>query len=227
MTTDIKDLTQPEYELLDGLISEERKQRMIDICAQRLQSVTAVFEQCHDPHNMGAVVRSAENFGMQQIHFVNGPMGHFQPNKTVSISAQKWVDHTSSNSIANALTGLKEQGFKVYGTHLSKESIPMTDLDFSTPCALLMGNEKDGLTDEALSYCDQNFSIPAFGMSQSLNISVAFAIAAHYATWQRRLFLGKSGDLPVDVQSKILRRWTLQAAPNGHKVLASYRKQPQ
>jgi len=69
---------------------------------------------------------------------------------------------------------------------MSSDAVSLYDLDLTQPCALVFGNEHAGISEEALSFADANFLIPQMGMVQSLNISVACAVALFEALRQRR-----------------------------------------
>jgi len=81
---------------------------------------------------------------------------------------------------------VKEKYQRILATHLGEQSKDLYDLELTEPVALLFGNEHAGLSKEALDQCDGNFTIPQFGMVQSLNISVACAVTLFEVLRQRR-----------------------------------------
>ena len=70
--------------------------------------------------------------------------------------------------------------------HLSDEAVDFRDVDYTQPTALVMGSELFGVSDETLSYVDQQINIPMMGVTQSLNVSVACAIVLYEAQRQRQ-----------------------------------------
>lgn len=73
--------------------------------------------------------------------------------------------------------------------------IPLEEVDFSRPTALVFGNEKLGVSAELLALCDGAFTIPMYGLTESLNVSVAASIAIHHGRVARMAALRQSGEL--------------------------------
>ena len=126
--------------------------------------------------------------------------------------SQKWVPLHPHPSIEGCLQGLKEQGFRIYGTHLSVDAVDYRHCDFTGPSCFLMGAEKWGMSDEALALVDQPLFIPMTGMVQSLNVSVAAATLLFEALRQRE----RAGKVPSagegipggeDAYQRILFEW--------------------
>ncbi|MEY2643425.1 MAG: tRNA ((18)-2-O)-methyltransferase TrmH [Cyanobacteriota bacterium] len=113
-------------------------------------------------------------------------------NKTAK-GSQKWVPLHPHPSIEQCLLGLKERGFRLFGTHLSVDARDYRVCDFTGPTAFLMGAEKWGMSEAALALVDQPLFIPMSGMVQSLNVSVAAATLLFEALRQR----GQAGVLPT------------------------------
>ena len=84
---------------------------------------------------------------------------------------------------------LRKQDYKIYTTHLSEEieQVSLYDLDLTEKCAIVIGNEHAGVSDEAVKLSDKNFVIPMYGMIQSLNVSVSAAICCYEALRQREI----------------------------------------
>ena len=102
-----------------------------------------------------------------------------------SASARKWVDVHQHKSVESCYSALRAKGMKIYTTHMSSDAVSLYDLNLAEPVALVFGNEKDGVTDEARDMADGNFLIPQVGLIQSLNISVACAVSLYEAYRQR------------------------------------------
>ena len=121
------------------------------------------------------------------IAITHGPffsrMGLFVPEIKNSIN-----DGNTSfrfRSIQECYADLRLEGKKIYTTHLGKDSTSLYDLKLFEPCALVFGNEHDGVSETASELSDGNFIIPQVGMIQSLNISVACAVSVYEAFRQR------------------------------------------
>ena len=89
--------------------------------------------------------------------------------------------------MTDAIGALKAQNMQVLVTHLSDKAVDFRDIDYTKPTAILFGQEKYGVTDEAIAMCDQDIVIPMVGMVQSLNVSVAAALVLYEAQRQRQI----------------------------------------
>jgi tRNA (guanosine-2'-O-)-methyltransferase len=170
-------------------MTPERINRFREVASRRQPNLTVVLENVHDPHNIGAVLRSCDAAGVMEIYVLHNDTG-IKPDrlllgKKASGSAQKWVDvHFYADTDA-CLRHVKAKYGTIWATHLDAEARSMYAMDFTQSAALLFGNERDGLSPEALAYADANFVIPQLGMVRSLNISVACAVTLFEAMRQR------------------------------------------
>jgi len=176
------------------------------VAARRLTGITAVLDGVHDPHNISAVLRSCEGFGVQNVHMIGSPE-NLVPNRIITRGCQKWLTlhyHVNADACARVL---KEEGYKLLAAMLDREAKPLDEVDFTEKTALLFGNERDGVSDRLMELADGKFFIPMSGFSQSLNISVAAAISMHVATTARRKHIGESSDLPEAGIDKLATSW--------------------
>jgi tRNA (guanosine-2'-O-)-methyltransferase len=166
-----------------------RKEKVRTVLEKRQPSLTIVIENVHDPHNVSAVLRTADAVGIFEIYLVyhSGQSFPKKMGKKSSGSARKWVNTKQFTSIEECYGELRDDGKKIYTTHLGGEYKSLYELDLTQPVALVFGNEHKGLSQEALDLSDGNFIIPQVGMIQSLNISVACAVSAYEAFRQRSL----------------------------------------
>ena len=88
---------------------------------------------------------------------------------------------------ADAIAALKAQGMQVLVTNLSDTAVNFTEIDYTKPTAIILGQEKFGTSEEALALADQDIVIPMVGMVQSLNVSVACSVVLYEAQRQRQL----------------------------------------
>jgi len=170
-------------------MNEERKNKIEQTALRRQGNITVVLENIVDPHNVGAVLRSCDAVGIHEIYllFTENSLGQeaFTIGKRASAGSRKWVDVHVFMDADTCFKEVKSKYKKVFSTHLSENAVSLHQLDLTDSMALLFGNEKNGLSDLALSYSDGNFLIPMFGMSQSLNLSVACAVTLFEAQRQR------------------------------------------
>lgn len=188
------------------MLSDERVARFDRVLADRLASVTVVLENLYDPHNGAAAIRSVEAFGVQMLHVVDGPSGPFRPSKEITIGCDKWIDLRRHRDIGACVAALREQGFTLCAT-LPGATRTLDDLDVERPIAMLFGNERDGLSAEAIAACDERVSIPMHGFTQSFNLSVSVALSVQRLVSRRRAVLGGTGDLDEATRRRLRARW--------------------
>lgn len=167
----------------------EREKRFKEVIARRQPNITVVLENVHDSHNIGAVLRTCDSIGVMEIFVLyteeNLTKEILKLGKRTSSGARRWVDVHLYNDAEECFTHIKKKYENIWATHLNESAVSLYDIDLSASVALVFGNERDGLSEEALSYCTGNFIIPQMGMVQSLNISVACAVTLYEAMRQR------------------------------------------
>ncbi len=205
-------------ELMSPYISGPRVERIDKVVRGRTFSVVSVLENIYDRGNMSAVMRSAEAMGFQSVHIIE-PGDKFKKANRVTKGADKWLDVTQWKTTAECIGFLKSRSYKIYATHLDTKAKPIQDIDWSVPAAIVLGNEKDGISQEMQALCDETIIIPMQGFVQSFNISVAGAIALFHIHEQRSRKLGASGDLTPE-QSEILKAlFFLRSAKNPERLI--------
>lgn len=170
-------------------ITESRKNNYQALAARRQSGLTVILENVHDPHNVGAVLRSCDSAGIQEIYILytheHMKLKDFKIGKTTSSGAWKYIEVNLFDDREECFKVVKSKYQKVWATHLGEKSIGMHDIDMTNSIALLFGNEHAGVTPETLAYCDGNYIIPQMGIIKSLNISVACAVSVYEALRQR------------------------------------------
>jgi tRNA (guanosine-2'-O-)-methyltransferase len=161
----------------------ERYTRIRALLAARQPDLTLLLEEVHKPHNVSAIIRSADAVGVHRIHAVwedNTPLL-----RGTAMGSQVWVDMQRHSSTENAIKKLKSQNMQVLVTNLDDNSVDFRDVDYTLPTAIVLGQEKSGATDDAIAMSDKSIVIPMVGMVQSLNVSVAAALVMYEAQRQR------------------------------------------
>ncbi|MFA6570446.1 MAG: TrmH family RNA methyltransferase [Bacteroidota bacterium] len=189
--------------------TDERFEKTKNVLEKRQPTLTVVFENINDPHNISAALRSCDAVGVWEVHLIYHS-GQTLPKfgAKSSASARKWLYFHKHDSVEKCYAKLREKNMKIYTTHMQKDSISLHDLDLTQPVALVFGNEHDGVSETAVKLADGNFLIPQVGMIQSLNISVACAVSL-YEAYRQRLNSGMyaSPQLPSDILPETLEKW--------------------
>jgi tRNA (guanosine-2'-O-)-methyltransferase len=199
------------------LLLSERMARVRRVAAARTRSLAVVLEDLEDPHNIAAVLRTCEAFGVQEVHAISRSYA-FHPNPKITQGAEKWLDLLLYRDPARCLSLLKQRGFLLCATHLEEGAASLLELPADRPLALLFGTEKTGVSPEALAACDLRFRIPMLGFAQSFNISVAAAICLSHLVF-RRLAAGlPAGDLPDAEREALERRFCELSVRQRHRL---------
>ena len=145
-----------------------------------------VLDRITDVRNFGAIARTAECMGVQAI--VVPVRGAAQINSDALKTSSGALNHLPvcrENSLTETLRYLQESGVQIVAC-TEKAGQSLSEVDFSTPTAILMGSEEDGIAPELLRRADVVAKIPMSGKVGSLNVSVATAMVIYEATRQRQ-----------------------------------------
>ena len=189
--------------------TEKRTSKIISVINSRQPSLRVVLENIHDPHNVSAVFRTCDAAGVPKVSLVYYKESFPKIGKKSSASAFKWVEREKYKSIIECYQNLRNDGFIIYASSISNESINLYELDFTKKTAIVLGNEHRGVSEEAADLADKKFLIPMHGMVQSLNVSVAAAVILYEALRQRTAkgMYEKSEYSEFELGEKI-NRWT-------------------
>ncbi|MFM1842469.1 MAG: hypothetical protein RLZZ490_1205 [Cyanobacteriota bacterium] len=156
-----------------------------DAKAKSQAPVLVIIDSITDPHNLGAIVRTAEAFGAHGMVLPQRRVAGIT--STVMKVAAGALEHFPVARVVNlsrALETLKESGFWIYGTVAGKHTA-LHQTDMREPMGLVIGSEGEGLSLLTQRHCDHLITIPLAGKTPSLNASVAAAIALYEIFRQR------------------------------------------
>lgn len=160
-----------------------RREKMLHVLEHRQPDLTLVLANIHDPHNVSAIYRSCDAFGVEKVHLYYTDTAFPTLGRKSSASARKWVGsirHRDHDELKAALSGMQ-----ILVTDCTPQARPLRSWDFTKPTAIIMGNEHSGVAPELSDLADGELYIPMFGMIQSFNVSVAAAIILAEASRQR------------------------------------------
>ena len=141
--------------------------------------LVVVLDNVRSMHNVGAVFRTADAFIVNKIVLCGiTPQPPHREIHKAALGATESVDWIYEKNISDALQNLKNENYKIIGIEQTSTSEIMTDytINKEEKYALVLGNEVDGLTDEALPNYDTFLEIPQLGTKHSLNVSVCGGI---------------------------------------------------
>lgn len=145
-----------------------------------------ICDELEDPHNLGAIIRTAEATGVHGIIIPKRRSASL--NATVAkaaCGALEYMPVARVTNIANTIDDLKNQGVWVFGADMDGEDY--TNTDFNVPAALVIGNEGSGIGALTAKKCDAIVSLPMCGKINSLNASVAAGILMYEVLRRRKI----------------------------------------
>jgi tRNA (guanosine-2'-O-)-methyltransferase len=164
---------------------EERKKKIEEIYQKRDKNFIVVLEDIKDKHNAGAILRSCDAFGILYVYFIfNKLEQNYTPEELTSssVGSSKWLEYkifdskNFSNPTIACIEELRQNDFKIVATVIDETAIKLPNFEWPDKVALFLGNEVNGLTEEAINLADYKVYIPMYGMVQSLNVSVSAGI---------------------------------------------------
>lgn len=170
-------------------MNEKRRQIINKVLAHRQPDLTLILENIEDPHNVAAILRSADSVGLTEI-FVVDTRG-LMPSKPFgyrsSSGSIKWVSMHFFEDLAQCLQQVRLKYSLIWATHLSPRSLPLYETNLAQPAAIAFGNEYHGCSPDLIAASDGCLHIPQVGMAKSLNVSVACAVVLYEAFRQKNM----------------------------------------
>lgn len=166
---------------LEGFISEERRQRFLQVLQARTRYLTVAMEDVFQLHNTSAVLRSCEVFGIQDLHLIEARFSRGVDSK-IAMGSQQWVDVHRYRNATQCLEALRKKGYRIIATTPSSHACSLDEFKLKQPTAIFFGTEKEGLSEEVMQAADSHLHIPMAGFTESLNISVSAAIILYKLT---------------------------------------------
>ncbi|MCP5151035.1 MAG: tRNA (guanosine(18)-2'-O)-methyltransferase TrmH [Ectothiorhodospiraceae bacterium] len=165
-------------------MTPQRLARLQAVLDRRQPDLTLLLDNVHKPHNLAAVVRTADAVGIQDVHAV-WPVARLRPRHDASGGVGKWITTHPHASIGDAVAALRAGGHSLVAADLTPAAVDFRSVDYTRPTALVLGAERDGVSPAARAAVDTFVTIPMMGMVESFNVSVAAAIILGEAQRQR------------------------------------------
>jgi tRNA (guanosine-2'-O-)-methyltransferase len=183
-------------------ISDRRKERLTNTVLNRLNDLTIVAEGTHLRHNLSAIIRTAESFGVSRVHLISSESKKMSG---AAKGAERWVELVIHKDTEQCFDYLKSNGFKLFVADFQNNSYTPDTIPIDEPVAIIMGTELVGVSDKARSMADGSIIIPMYGLTQSLNVSVASACILQRIS--ARMRADGIGGLSDGQQADLLNQW--------------------
>tara|TARA_Y100001954_G_C15762907_1_gene580149 strand:+ start:409 stop:1089 length:681 start_codon:yes stop_codon:yes gene_type:complete len=201
-------------------IVDERRELFEKKIQERTKHITIVLENIYQGRNISASIRSADCFGIQDVHIIENN-NLFNQDPSVSIGSEKWISlyryNQKKQNTKDTINKLKRDGYKIIVTTPHAKAKTLYDLNISNKNALLFGSEGDGCSEIALNMADEKIKIPLYGFSESFNISVSVALCLQHLTFKLR----KSNfnwKLTNQEKEKIMLQWLKKSINSSKKI---------
>lgn len=149
----------------------------LDAYANQAGATVLVLDSVEDPHNVGALLRAAECFGVDAVVLSRNRGSPITPAvRKASVGASELVPIIEVPNLVEALRKIKEAQFWVVGAEMGEQAQPVAAFDFAPRTALVLGSEGSGMRALTKSELDFSIKIPLYGRIDSLNVSQAAAV---------------------------------------------------
>ena len=209
-----------------------RLARMRAAAEGRTRRLVLVLEDVHKARNLGALLRTCDALGLQEVHAIENRSPADEDGET-SMGAGQWLDvvrhrrdafpdparlhppavarePAALDNTRRALAGIRARGYRIAVADLGPGALPLEEVPVDRPLAVVIGNEFAGASPAALEMADLRFGIPMRGFAQSLNLAVFAGIALHGLAARMRALPGWG--LSAEEQAELVRRWSAAQA---------------
>ena len=176
---------QDQIDFLGYYLTDRRKNLIDQVLSDRTDHVTIVLEDVYHAQNISAALRTAECFGVQDIHLIEN-LHEYAVNPRIVRGATKWLSlhkygvEKYRDPSAECIHRLRESGYTIYATSPASDAISLPYLDVSDKAAFIFGTEFSGVTETAARLADHTVTIPMKGFTESFNISVSVALVLQH-----------------------------------------------
>ena len=229
---DLKKLSQTDLnsliQFLTQFVTEDRKLKFNSVLSNRLKNITVVLEDVFQSHNTSAILRTCDLLGVQKIHFIENK-NRYKISGEVALGSEQWLSierhpyDEENNNTNSCLNTLKNSGFKIVATSPHKNGFTPYNLPIDAPIALVLGTEKNGISEEVKSCADYFLQIPMYGFTESFNVSVSAGVCLYPICERIR-------DSGIDFGFKELEKlqieinWLLSSIPKSNLLLKEFKK---
>ena len=205
-------------------MTDKRSERFEEVLQFRTRYLTVAVEDVYQERNASAIVRTADCFGIQDVHIIEN-FNEYKLSEGIAKGSEKWVDvhiyDRAENNSLDCINQLQEKGYRIIASspHNSQRTIP--ELEIDTPTAIFLGGEKGGLSGTVLDQAEEFVTIPMFGFTESFNLSVAGALILQELT--RKLHdSGLAWQLSEEEKSDLRLEWTIKTVASSKELIKKF-----
>ena len=163
-----------------SFITDHKKALIDEVLSKRTRYMTVVLEDLYKSFNANAVMRSADCFGIQDVHIIEN-QHEYEFNPHVAKGAVKWLDrfryNEKENNTLDCINKLKKEGYRIVATTPHTDDVLLPEFDINKgKFALVFGTEQFGISDLVRENADEFLRVPMHGFTESYNISVSAAL---------------------------------------------------
>lgn len=166
-------------------MTPERFAKLKSALDRRQPDLTVFLDAVNKPHNVSAIVRTADAIGVHRLHAI-ATGGALRRHHMIAGGAKHYVGVAIHPSTDAARAALRAEGWRLVAAHASPKARDYRDVDYTAKVAVMVGAELVGLSEAALAAADEHAAIPMHGLGTSLNVSVAVGAILLEAERQRR-----------------------------------------
>jgi tRNA (guanosine-2'-O-)-methyltransferase len=190
-------------------MTPSRWQKIQQVLAARQPDLTVLADGLHKSQNISALLRTCDAVGIGTVHWYAPAQTRRRIWPHSSGGSARWVELIHHEHPEAAIHTLKQQGLTLIGAHADATAQNYLEVDYTQPCVIVMGAEKEGLSDTMKAACDTLVQIPMQGMVASYNVSVAAALILEQARqqrWTAGFYQGPSR-LPEPTYQRLVFQW--------------------
>ncbi|MFW5886555.1 MAG: TrmH family RNA methyltransferase [Bacteroidota bacterium] len=215
-------------DFLSRFVTKKRLQLFDNVLQHRTRYISIVLEDIYQPHNASAVLRTADCFGIQDVHIIEN-RNKYNVNPDVALGSYKWINiikhNEASNNTIEAITRLKKNGYRIVATSPAKNNVILDDFNLNQgKAAIFFGTELTGLSEQVLEMADDFIKIPMYGFTESFNISVSAAIILHYLTGKLRK-TSIEWQLSQEEKLEVKLKWLKNSIKNSEMLIKKYNEE--
>ena len=210
-------------EAVSVYVTEERRSKFTKVLGERTNFIRFVFENPINVNNCWACLRTFDSFGLQYSNVITQEETYQsewrRQTMTSALGAQKWLSLKQESDPQTCIRRLREQGYRIAASDLHARAVSAYDVDWSRQkTAIVLGNEKCGISDAVRAEADILFYLPMKGFAESLNVSAFVASLCGILEHKGALSSSLSTISQAD-RNRILLTWLARSAPASLDVM--------